>query len=125
MFQPSGGSAGVEQEAEHLLAVGVLDVSPEVANAAMWHNYDALDERGTGRGAKELDLMNVSRILALGGSICRVLRGYELPGGPVSNQPVPPGGSAKEGPHVRGESELGSYELRSELEVELGSDEFK
>ena len=28
----------------------------------------------------------------------------------ASNQPVRPGGSAKEGPHVRGGSELGSYE---------------
>ena len=35
------------------------------------------------------------------------------------------GGSAKEDSHVRGVSELGSYELRSELEVELGSYEFK
>ena len=41
------------------------------------------------------------------------------------NEAVKPGGSAKEGPHVRGGSELGSYELRSELEVELGSYEFK
>ena len=50
MFQPSGGSAGVKQEAEHLLAVGALDVSPEVANAAMRHDYGALDARDTGRG---------------------------------------------------------------------------
>ena len=77
MFQPSGGSAGVEQEAEHLLAVGGLDVSPEVANAAMRHNYGALDERGTGRGARELDLVNVSRTLASGGSICRSVVFYE------------------------------------------------
>ena len=48
MFQPSGGSAGVEQEAEHLLAVGALDVSPEVANAAMRHDYGALDARDGG-----------------------------------------------------------------------------
>ena len=37
------------------------------------------------RGGSELgsyeDLMNVSRILALGGSICRVLRGSEALGG--------------------------------------------
>ena len=32
------------------MAVGALDVSPEVANAAMRHNYGALDERGTGGG---------------------------------------------------------------------------
>ena len=44
MCQPSGGSAGVEQEAEHLLAVGALDVSPEVANAAMRYKYGAPDE---------------------------------------------------------------------------------
>ena len=56
------------------------------------------------------DLMNVSRILDLGGSICRVLRGSEALGGRPSNQAVAPGGSAKEGPHVRGGSELGSYE---------------
>ena len=36
-----------------------------------------------GRGGRvgELDLMNVWRILALGGSICRVLRGSEALGG--------------------------------------------
>ena len=50
MFQPSGGSAGVEHEAEHLLAVGALDVSPDVANAEMRHDYGALDARDTGRG---------------------------------------------------------------------------
>ena len=50
MFQPSGGSAGVEQEAEHLLAVGALDVSPEVAKTAMRHDYGAVDARDTGRG---------------------------------------------------------------------------
>ena len=54
--------------------------------------------------------MNVSRSLALGGSICRVLRGSEALGGRPSNEAVTPGGSAKEGPHVRGGSELGSYE---------------
>ena len=60
--------------------------------------------------------MNVSRILALGGSIyrilrvwkalggpfCRVLRGSEALGGRPSNLPVGPGGSAKEDPHLRG-----------------------
>ena len=39
------------------------------------------------RGGSELgsyeDLMNVSRILALGGSICRVLRGSEALGGSI------------------------------------------
>ena len=58
------------------------------------------------RGGSELgsyeDLMNVLRILALGGSICRVLRGSEAPGGRPSNQPKPPGGSAKEDPHACG-----------------------
>ena len=48
-----------------------------------------------------------------------------LLGDRMSNHANTPGGSAKEGPHVRGGSELGSYELRSELEVELGSYEFK
>ena len=64
--------------------------------------------------------MNVSRILAPGGSICCVLRGSEALGGSVSEGLNREGGSAKEEPHVRRGSELGSYELRSELEVELG-----
>ena len=54
--------------------------------------------------------MNVSRILAPGGSFCGVSRGSEALGGRMSNAAVAPGGSAKEGPHVRGGSELGSYE---------------
>ena len=66
------------------------------------------------RGGSELgsyeDLMNVSRILAPGESICRVLRGSEALGGRMSNAAVAPGGSAKEGPHVHGGSELGSCE---------------
>ena len=37
--------------------------------------------QGEGREAGELDLKNVLRILALGGSICRVLRGSEALGG--------------------------------------------
>ena len=51
--------------------------------------------------------------------------GLRLRGDSHSNDAVIRGGSAKEGPHVRGGSELGSYELRSEGEVELGSYEFK
>ena len=51
--------------------------------------------------------------------------GLRLWGGSDSNHLSGASGSAKEGPHVRGGSELGSYELRSELEVELGSYEFK
>ena len=58
----------------------------------------------------ELDLMNVSRSLAVGGSICHVARRSEALGGPRSSEAVKPGASAKEGPHVRGGSELGSYE---------------
>ena len=58
------------------------------------------------RGGSELGsyeyLMNVSRILAPGGSICRVLRGSEALGGTMSNGFVRPGGSAKEDPRVRG-----------------------
>ena len=58
------------------------------------------------RGGSELgsyeDLMNVLRILVLGGSFCRILRGSEALGGTMSNEAVSPGGSAKEGPHVRG-----------------------
>ena len=67
------------------------------------------------RGGSELgsyeDLMNILRILALGGSICRVLRGSEALGGTMSNGVNRVGGSAKEGPHVRGGSVLGSYEV--------------
>ena len=51
-----------------------------------------------------------------------------LSGGRMSNGAKKPGGSAKEKPSRawgEGEGELGSYELRSELEVELGSYEFK
>ena len=66
------------------------------------------------RGGSELvsyeDLMNVSRILVLGGSICRVLRGSEALGRSRFRHAKGAGGSAKEGPHVRGGSELGSYE---------------
>ena len=36
---------------------------------------------GGGGRVGELDLMNVLRILALGGSICHVLQGSEAPGG--------------------------------------------
>ena len=46
-------------------------------------------------------------------------------GGTIINEPVTASGSAKEGPHVRWGSELASYELISELEVELGSYELK
>ena len=48
-----------------------------------------------------LEVTNVSRIVALGGSICRILRGLEAPGGPTSNHAVRPGGSAKENKHSR------------------------
>ena len=65
--------------------------------------------------------MNISRILVLGGSICRVLRGSEalggsfgvfyvsgrLSGGRVSNHAMSAGGSAKERPS-RALGELGS-----------------
>ena len=70
------------------------------------------------RGGSELgsyeDLMNVSRILALGGSICRILRVWKALGGHsvvfyVSGgalggsrfrQPKRPGGSGREGPYA-------------------------
>ena len=45
--------------------------------------------------------------------------------GSVSNQAGIVSGSAKEGPHARGGSELESYELRFELGVELAPYEFK
>ena len=54
--------------------------------------------------------------------------GLRLCGGSVTNHAVRASGSAKEGLHVRGwggGSELGSYELRSELEVELEPYEFQ
>ena len=41
-----------------------------------------------------LEVTNVSRIVALGSSICRILRGLEALGDPTSNEPVGPGGSA-------------------------------
>ena len=70
-------------------------------------------------------LMTIT-IPALGCSICCVLRGSEaFGGGSASKCPSAPGGSAKEGLHVRRGSELASYELRSELEVELGPYEIK
>ena len=60
-------------------------------------------------------LMTIT-IPALGCSICCVLRGSEaFRGGSASKCPSAPGGSAKEGLHVRRGSELASYELRSEL----------
>ena len=54
--------------------------------------------------------MNISKVLALGDSICRVLRGSEALGRSRFRHAKAAGGSAKEGPHVRGGSELGSYE---------------
>ena len=41
-----------------------------------------------------LEMTNVSRIVALGGSICRLLRGLEAPRGPTSSGVKGPGGSA-------------------------------
>ena len=46
-----------------------------------------------------LGVTNVSRIVALGGSICRILRGLEAPGGPGSNGLYRLGGSAKQNKH--------------------------
>ena len=43
---------------------------------------EGLHVRGGSEPGSYEDLMNVSRILALGGSICRVLRGSEALGGP-------------------------------------------
>ena len=55
-------------------------------------------------------MTNVLRIVALGGSICSILRGPEAPGGPTSNQPCVPGGSAKENKHSRiGGPRLGAW----------------
>ena len=54
-----------------------------------------------------LEAPNVSRIVGLGGSICRILQGLEAPGGPTSHEAVTPGGSAKEGPHACGGKEDG------------------
>ena len=60
-------------------------------------------------------MINASRIVVLGGSICRILRGLDAPGGPAFNQAVRPGGSAKE-PCSRAEDR--GWELG-----EAGSDE--
>ena len=58
--------------------------------------------------------MNASRLLALVGSICRVLRDSEALGGRPSNQAVRPGWSAKERPsRAWGEGEGG--EARSDV----------
>ena len=54
--------------------------------------------------------MNVARHLGLGSSVCHVLRESQVLGYPRSNKAVEPGGSATEGPHARGGSELGSHE---------------
>ena len=61
-----------------------------------------LGEGDWGGEAGELDLKNVSRILALGGSTCRVLRGSEALGGRPSNEAVRWSRFAKEDPNVRG-----------------------
>ena len=47
------------------------------------------------------DVMNVLRILAVGGSICRVLRGSEALGRSRFRHAGTPGGSATDRPHVR------------------------
>ena len=52
-------------------------------------------------------------------------KGVRLWGGSSSNGLKRPGGYATEGRRVRGGFELGSYELRSELEAELGSYELR
>ena len=41
-----------------------------------------------------LEVPNVLRILALGGSMCGILQGLEAPGGSTSNKAKVPGGSA-------------------------------
>ena len=58
-------------------------------------------------------MTNVSRIVALVGSMCRILRGLEAPGGPDSNQPNRLGGSAKQKNWGRepGGSEVGSLDI--------------
>ena len=47
--------------------------------------------------------------------------GLRFWGGSDFDQPMIPGGSAKEGPHVRGGSELGSYEDVDECIEDSGS----
>ena len=44
-------------------------------------------------------MTNVLRIVGLGGSICRILRGFEAPGGPDSNGLVGPAGPPKQTKH--------------------------
>ena len=44
-------------------------------------------------------MTNVSRIVALGGSICRILGGLEAPGGPGSNGLGGAGGPPKQNRH--------------------------
>ena len=65
------------------------------------------------RGGSELgsDLMNVYRGFWLWeGRFVVFYKGLRLLGGRMSNAVSTPSGSSKEGPHVRGGSELGSYE---------------
>ena len=50
------------------------------------------------------DLKNVLRILAMGGAICLVLRGFAVLGGSGFNGLKRPAGSRKERPRVRGGS---------------------
>ena len=47
-------------------------------------------------------MTNVLRIMAPRGSICRILRGSEAPGGPAFNHSVVPGGCACKKPQTAG-----------------------
>ena len=66
--------------------------------------------RGEGRGGvgeRSGSFVCVLRVLeALGGSFVRILRVQVAPGRSTFRQPAEPGGSAKEGPHAGGGSEL-------------------
>ena len=66
-FTCRGGSRGVGCLTKLKTQVGPLKKGPHVRGGSELGSYE--------------DLMNVSRILALGGSICRVLRGSEALGG--------------------------------------------
>ena len=60
----------------------------------LWGQVGALPKnlRLEARSSQGLKVMNVLRVVALGGSTCGILRGLEAPGGPTSKQPVIPGG---------------------------------
>ena len=65
------------------LCGGTVTNEPMALGGSAKENPSRAWGAGRGRGAGELDLMNVSRILALGGSIYRILRVWKARGGSI------------------------------------------